>query len=99
MSNNDQTNFQPDKVPFFGARRMAAEQSIKIQELRNELREATNSLERLGAYSVLELEERAKDLEKEMARQREALAREREAARQRCMALPARTVRVLSDLD
>ncbi|MDM0106521.1 DUF4041 domain-containing protein [Variovorax sp. J22R24] len=82
MNNNDQTNFQAVKVPLFGARRMAAEQSIKIQELRHELREATDRLERLGAFSFLELEERAKEIENEMLRQKHALAREREEAKE-----------------
>ncbi|MDM0015094.1 DUF4041 domain-containing protein [Variovorax sp. J22P168] len=82
MNNKNQAKYEAVKIPFFGARRLAAEQSIKIQELRDELREATNQLQRLGAFSVLEMEERAKKLEHEMAHQRQALAREREASKE-----------------
>jgi hypothetical protein len=61
-------------VPIFGARRRAKELAAEVTGLRQQL-------DRLGAFSVIELEETREGLGREIDEQRAALAKEREEAR------------------
>jgi hypothetical protein len=60
-------------VPLFGARKRARELAAEVAELRGQL-------DRLGGLTVLELEDRRRELTEEMAAQREQLESERDAA-------------------
>jgi hypothetical protein len=59
----------PRRVPWFGARKMARELAAEIQELRKERDAAYQQLERLGALSLVQLEARRGELEREIADQ------------------------------
>lgn len=72
-------------IPFFGARKMARALLTEIEALQAQCDQVKEQLARLGALSVLQLEARRAELEREIADQETRLQRERtdaaEAAR------------------
>lgn len=68
------------KIPFFGARKVAAQLVGQVTDLRGKLDDANVILQRLGALPILELEALRAKLEKDITTQREELARERSEA-------------------
>ncbi|MEX0810315.1 MAG: DUF4041 domain-containing protein [Dongiaceae bacterium] len=56
-------------IPWFGARKVARKLFMEVQKLRVERDEACRQLEKLGALTVLQLEGRRIELEKELSEQ------------------------------
>ena len=56
-------------IPWFGARKLARKLAAENQELRAQRDEARKQLERFGALSVLQLEARRAELQRETAEQ------------------------------
>jgi hypothetical protein len=83
MSNPDFTSLGsiPPKIPFFGARKFAQQQLKEIQNLRVKLAEARHQLDRLGAFTLIELEERTTAAREALAAQEKKLAAEKEEAK------------------
>src|SRR4051812_39686269 len=76
-------------VPFFGARKMARALLGEIDALQSERTQLREQLARLGVLTVIELEAKKADLEREIAVQTARLQRERAEA--------AEAVRAASD--
>ena len=67
----------PTRVPWFGARKLAQALIDDVQNLRAERNGLREQLERLGAFTVTQLEARKSELEREIAAQAVRLERER----------------------
>lgn len=67
-------------VPWFGARRKARELAAEVHQLRAERDEACRQLETLGALSILQLEAKRLELEKQIADQTIRIDRDRSQA-------------------
>lgn len=67
-------------IPLFGARKMARALLVEVESLRTQCDQSREQLARLGGLSVLELEAKRADLEREIADQAERLQRERTEA-------------------
>lgn len=67
-------------VPWFGARKLARALMTEVQELRAQRDEIREQVERLGALTVLQLEARRADLEREIAEQASRVERARSVA-------------------
>lgn len=74
-------------VPLFGARKMARALLAEIEELKAERDQLREQLSKLGALSVLQLEAKRTDLEREIAEQASRLQRERAEAAEALRAL------------
>lgn len=83
MSNLEPTPLSniPSKIPFFGARKFAQQQLKEIDDLRAKLAEATRQLNRLGAFTLVELEAKAAAAREAVAAQEKRLAAEKEEAK------------------
>jgi hypothetical protein len=64
-------------VPWFGARKLARSLLIEVAALRDEREALRRQLEALGAMSVVELQEKKRELENDLAAQRSAMLDER----------------------
>ncbi|HXU33573.1 MAG TPA: DUF4041 domain-containing protein [Thermoanaerobaculia bacterium] len=64
-------------VPWFGARKMARALSSEVQDLRAERDGMREQIDRLGILTILQLESRRADLEREIAAQGSRLEQER----------------------
>lgn len=64
-------------IPLFGARKMARELLAEVDSLRAQCDQSRQTLARLGALSVLQLEAKRADLEREIVEQAARLERER----------------------
>lgn len=84
-----QTNGATRAIPLFGARKMARALLGEVDALQAERTQLKEQLARLGALTVIELEGKKADLEREIASQQARLQRERAEA--------AEAVRVASD--
>jgi ribosomal protein L9 len=67
-------------IPFFGARRVARDLSSQVTQLRAHLDAANQHMQRLGLFTVLELEGKRVQLERDIDEQREMLQKERSRA-------------------
>ncbi len=67
-------------VPWFGARKIARALMTEVQGLRQQRDEMRGQLERLGVLTVLQLEARRADLEREIAEQTSRIEREHSEA-------------------
>lgn len=65
---------QTPSIPWFGARKLARSLATEVQQLRQQL-------ETMGAWSIVELEARRADLERQIREQEEQLARDKATAR------------------
>jgi seryl-tRNA synthetase len=70
----------PPSVPWFGARKLATALLAETQNLRAQRDEMRKQLETLGILSVIQLEEKRANLQREIAEQVARLAQERSAA-------------------
>lgn len=77
-------------VPWFGARKVARALMSEVQELRTKHDEMREQIDRLGALTVVQLESRRADLEREVAEQALRLERERSEAAAAVQALKVR---------
>lgn len=74
-------------IPWFGARRMARELVNEVQSLRLKNTKMHEQLDKLGAFSIIQLEAQRKDLERLIAEQMSRLEHERSAAMKEILAL------------
>lgn len=65
----DQPNQPSPSIPWFGARKMARKLSTEVKDLQAQLDVARRQLERLGALSIIQLEAKRVDLERQVAEQ------------------------------
>ncbi|HEV7509529.1 MAG TPA: DUF4041 domain-containing protein [Thermoanaerobaculia bacterium] len=82
----------PSTIPWFGARKLASALLAETQHLRAQLAEMHNKFETLGILSVLQLEEKRANLEREVAEQATRLEQERSAAATAVQALQSQLV-------
>lgn len=81
MSKNQNQFEIPAKIPFFGARKLAQEMAGELTRLREELGHAKKELRRLGAFTLLEIEQQASEARTAAATQAARLAQEHEEAK------------------
>lgn len=82
---------QPTRtIPLFGARKMARTLLAEVEALRAERDQLREQFARLGVLSVLELESKRSDLEREVADQASRLQRERTDAAEELRTLTAK---------
>src|SRR5688572_16010096 len=74
---NMKTNQGVRTIPVFGARKMARALLAEVEALQAQRDQANEQLARLGALSVLQLDARRTELEREIADQAARLQRER----------------------
>jgi uncharacterized protein DUF4041/Meiotically Up-regulated Gene 113 (MUG113) protein len=77
MSN---TKNAPRDIPWFGARKVARELALEVEDLRAERDDLRGKLDKLGLLSQFELDQRREGLEREIAELRSRIAEERRAA-------------------
>jgi seryl-tRNA synthetase len=71
----------PKKIPFFGARKIAQELVAEVGDLRAQLSSAHRELQRLGAYSLLEIQRNVAAAQVAAQQQAEKDARDHEEAK------------------
>lgn len=71
----------PTKIPFFGARKLAQEMAAELTKLREELAHAKTELRRLGAYTLLEIQQQVSAARTAATLQADKLAHEHEEAK------------------
>jgi hypothetical protein len=74
------TQHSTASIPWFGARKRAHELSTQLEQLRAEHDEMREQITRLGVLSVLQLDARRADLERQIAEQKSRLEAERAQA-------------------
>ncbi len=70
----------PRTIPWFGVRKLARDLAAEVEQLRAERDEMRDRLDRLGALTILQLEARRGELEREIEAQASRLEQERAAA-------------------
>src|SRR5688572_24331801 len=74
------TRSSPREIPWFGARKVARELAIEVEDLRGERDDLRRKIDALGLLSQFELEARRAGLEREMTELRSRIEQDRREA-------------------